>query len=311
MMKTYSFAGMERKIPAVALGTMRIPSRTQKEAEELLDAAGELGIDFIDTADIYGGGRSEEMLGQAFEDVPGLREKVILQSKAGIVMENGRTLRYDCSKEYLLSAVEVSLKRLKTDHLDFFLLHRPDALMNPEEAAEAFDVLHREGKVLHFGVSNQNPQQIRLLQKACTVPVAVNQLQFSILHSGMIDQGIFANMKDERAADRDGGILDFCMLNDILIQPWCPLQAGWEEGSFLNHPAHGKLNAVLEKLAGKYSVSRGTIAVAWILKHPAHMQPVMGTTSPVHLREAAEACNVMLTNQEWYDLYTAEDRQLP
>lgn len=217
-MKYYMMKNTDLEVSALALGTMRIPDKGIDAAEKLIHTALDLGINFIDEADIYGGGTSEEMLGDIFDRNPGLRDKVILQSKAGIVFRNGH--RYDMSKSYIVPAVEDSLRRLRTDHLDILLLHRPDALMDPAEVAEAFDELHKAGKVRYFGVSNQNASQMRLLSKYMHMPIVADQLQFSLLHSGLVDQGIFVNMIDFEATDRDGGTLNYCMLEDIRIQSW-------------------------------------------------------------------------------------------
>ena len=308
-MKYYMMKNTDLEVSALALGTMRIPDKGIDAAEKLIHTALDLGINFIDEADIYGGGTSEEMLGDIFDRNPGLRDKVILQSKAGIVFRNGH--RYDMSKSYIVPAVEDSLRRLRTDHLDILLLHRPDALMDPAEVAEAFDELHKAGKVRYFGVSNQNASQMRLLAKYLHMPIVANQLQFSLLHSGLVDQGIFVNMIDSEATDRDGGTLNYCMLEDIRIQSWSPLQASGWTGTFIDNPKYAKTNEILADLADKYGVSTTAVALAWILRHPAGMQPILGTTSVEHLTESCDATNFTLTNQEWYDLYLAEGRPLP
>ena len=308
-MKYYIMKNTDLEVSALALGTMRIPDKGIDAAEKLIHTALDLGINFIDEADIYGGGTSEEMLGYIFDRNPGLRDKVILQSKAGIVFRNGH--RYDMSKSYIVPAVEDSLRRLRTDHLDILLLHRPDALMDPAEVAEAFDELHKAGKVRYFGVSNQNASQMRLLEKYLHMPIVADQLQFSLLHSGLVDQGIFVNMIDSEATDRDGGTLNYCMLEDIRIQSWSPLQASGWTGTFIDNPKYAKTNEILADLADKYGVSKTAVALAWILRHPAGMQPILGTTSVEHLTESCDATNFTLTNQEWYDLYLAERRPLP
>ena len=308
-MKYYMMKNTDLEVSALALGTMRIPDKGIEAAEKLIHAALDLGINFIDEADIYGGGTSEEMLGDIFDRNPGLRDKVILQSKAGIVFRNEH--RYDMSKNYIVPAVEDSLRRLRTDHLDILLLHRPDALMDPAEDAEAFDELHKAGKVRYFGVSNQNASQMKLLAKYMHMPIVADQLQFSLLHSGLVDQGIFVNMIDSEATDRDGGTLNYCMLEDIRIQSWSPLQASGWTGTFIDNPKYAKTNEILADLADKYGVSKTAVALAWILRHPAGVQPILGTTSVEHLTESCDATNFTLTNQEWYDLYLAEGRPLP
>lgn len=232
---------------------------------------------------------------------------MILQTKCGIVPGK----RYDFSKEHILQCVNDSLKRLNTDHIEILLLHRPDALCDPQEVAEAFDELYQAGKVKYFGVSNHTPLQIELLKKYSKYPLIINQLQLSIVHSVMIDSGLNMNMKEAFAQDKDGGVLDYCRLNDITIQPWSSIQASWAEGTFIDHPDYQKLNDVMQELANKYHVTKPTIAIAWLLRHPAKMQPIVGTTSPIHLKEISEACEIQLTRQEWYDLYLASDKPLP
>lgn len=308
-MKYYKINNTDLEVSAFSLGTMRLPQLSLDAAEQLVLTAVESGINFIDEADIYGAGDSEAMIGKILANNPGLREKIILQSKAGIVFRDGH--RYDMSRDYIIPAVEQSLERLGTDHLDILLLHRPDALMDPAEVADTFEELQQAGKVRYFGVSNQNVSQMQLLRKYMKMPLIINQLQLSVIHSAMIDQGIFVNMTDSRAIDRDGGVLNYCMLNDILIQPWSPLQASWADGTFINNPKYEKTNVVLGNLADKYGVTKTAVALAWILRHPANMQPTLGTTSTVHLKESLAALDFRLTAQEWYDLYLAEDKPLP
>jgi predicted oxidoreductase len=237
---------------------------------------------------------------------PGLRERMLLQTKVGI-----RPACYDFSKAYILEAVDGSLKRLRTDHLDVLLLHRPDALVEPEQVAEAFDALESSGKVRYFGVSNQNPMQIELLKKSVKQKLLFNQLQFSITNTGMIDAGINVNMKVDRSIDRDGGILDYCRLHDITIQPWSPFQYGFFEGAFLDNDKFPELNRTIDAIAASRGVTNTAIAVAWILRHPARMQPILGTTNPGRLKDACQASGVALTHQEWYDIYLAAGNKIP
>jgi predicted oxidoreductase len=218
---------------------------------------------------------------------------------------------FDFSKEHILASAEASLKRLKTDYLDVLLLHRPDALMEGEEVAEAFDTLHNSGKVRHFGVSNQNPMQIRLLQKWVKQPLIVNQLQFSIAHAGIVSQGFHVNMLDDAALSRDGGILDFCRIEDITIQTWSPFQHGYFEGTFLGNQKFPDLNAKIDEIAKKYGVSNTTIALAWILRHPAGLQPVTGTMNIARFKECAKAADIRLSRDEWYAIYLAAGNTLP
>lgn len=295
------------QVPAVAIGCMRITDISRKEAERFLDAALSMGCNFFDHADIYGGGECESFFADAVHMSPAVREKIILQSKCGIVPG----VMYDFSKEHILSSVDGILSRLKTDYLDVLALHRPDALMEPEEVAEAFDLLQASGKVRHFGVSNQKASQMKLLQKYVKQPLVVDQLQFSVTNSSMIQSGMEVNMTTDGAADRDGSVLDYCRLNDITIQTWSPFQYGFFEGTFLNNEKFPALNQAMDELASKYGVTNTTIAAAWILRHPAKMQLIAGTTKVSRLSEICRAADITLTREEWYRLYLAAGHMLP
>jgi predicted oxidoreductase len=229
----------------------------------------------------------------------------LIQTKCAI-----RPGQYDFSKEHILRAVDGSLSRLGVDYVDALLLHRPDTLMEPDEVAEAFELLESCGKVRHFGVSNQNPYQMQLLQNSLDMPLCVNQLQFGIMHAPMIQSGINVNMYNESGVNRDGGVLDYCRLNDITIQAWSPMQYGFFEGCFVDNEKFPELNEVLGKLAEKYSVSKTTIAIAFILRHPAKMQPITGTTNPERLRDSFKATEIRLTRDEWYEIYRAAGNDL-
>lgn len=294
------------EIPVIAVGCMRINSLSASEAERFVQSAMEAGANFFDHADIYGNGTCEEIFADAIHMNDSVREKIILQSKCGI-----RKGMFDFSKEHILESVDGILKRLKTDYLDILLLHRPDALVEPEEVAEAFDRLESSGKVRHFGVSNQNPLQIQLLKKAVKQPIVANQLQLSITNANMISNGINVNMENDSALNRDGSILDYCRLNDITIQPWSPFQYGFFEGVFLGNDKFPELNRVIDEIAAKYEVSNTTIAIAWLLRHPARMQPVTGTMNTERLLDCVKASDVHLTRQEWYDIYRAAGNVLP
>lgn len=290
----------------IALGCMRMERLSVQEASKLVNVALEEGITLFDHADIYGGGRSEEIFGQVLAENKGIRERIRIQTKCGI--RNGF---YDFSKAHILASVEDSLRRLKTDSIDMFLLHRPDALMEPEEVAEAFYQLEKSGKVKGFGVSNFNAAQIELLRSACRQPVLVNQMQFSLMHAGMVRQGIEANTMLEVGSQQDMAVLDYCRLAGITVQAWSPLQYGMFEGNFIDNEDFPELNAALEKLAMQYGVSKVAIAVAWILRHPAKMQVMAGTMNVEHLRELCKAKDVFLTRKEWYELYQAAGYTLP
>jgi len=293
-------------VPVLAVGCMRINEVSKAKAGQFIKTALDLGANFFDHADIYEDGVCEEIFTEAIGMNPRIREKILLQSKCGI-----RSSSYDFSKKYILGSVDGILKRLKTEYLDVLLLHRPDALVEPEEVAETFGILHQSGKVRFFGVSNQNPLQIQLLKRYVKQPIVANQLQLSITNCAMISQGLHNNMQDEFAAQRDGNILDFCRLNDITIQCWSPFQYGFFEGVFLDNPKFPELNAKINKIAKKYSVSNTTIAIAWLLRHPAGLQPVTGTMKPERLRDCVKATEITLTREEWYAIFLAAGNTLP
>ena len=305
-MNTIKIARSDLDASEIALGCMRIASLSNQDIATLIHTALDAGITFFDHADVYGGGKSEEKFAEALDMTPRLRETMILQSKVGI-----RKGSFDFSKEHILEAVEGSLNRLRTDHLDVLLLHRPDALVEPEEVAEAFTILHDSGKVKYFGVSNQNPMQIELLTKYVKQPLIINQLQLSITNTGMIDAGINVNMKIDSSIVRDGSILDYCRLKEITIQPWSPFQYGFFEGVFLDNDKFPELNAQINTIAASRGVTNTAIAIAWLLRHPARMQPILGTTNPTRVKDACKASDVKLTRQEWYAIYLAAGNKLP
>lgn len=293
-------------IPEIALGCMRISEMEDSVASELISTALDNGINYFDHADIYGGGKSEEVFAKAVKSIGVKREDILIQSKAGI-----RDGFFDFSKEHIVGSVEKILQRLDIEYLDAFLLHRPDTLVEPEEVAEAFNILHKSGKVKYFGVSNQNPMQIELLKKYVEQDLLFNQLQLSIKRSGMIDTGFNVNMKVDNSLDHDGYILDYCRLHDITIQAWSPFQFGFFEGVFLNNDKFPELNKVIDRLADQYKVTNSAIAVAWILRHPAKIQTIIGTTNPGRVKDMAAASSFKLSRQEWYEIYRAAGNVLP
>ncbi|UJF15854.1 aldo/keto reductase [Jeotgalibaca sp. MA1X17-3] len=295
-------------VSEISLGVMRMNSLDHSQAEKVIQTSLENGIDYFDHADIYGDGESEKIFGQAFKNLGIKRDSVSLQSKTGIV----KGKMYDFSKSHIIKSVEESLMRLQTDYLDTLLLHRPDTLFEPEEVAEAFDELEKSGKVLHFGVSNQNPMQIELLKKYVTQPLLINQLQLSVTHHPMIDAGFNVNTSNDFASTRDGSILEYSRINDMTIQPWSPFQAGMQkEGLFFDHPDFVELNEVLHRLASEKSVAREAIAIAWLLRHPAHMQPIIGSMNPERIAAICEASNITLSREEWYEVYRSGDYPIP
>lgn len=307
MIKKVPLGNSAVRVPAVAVGCMRVGGMETDALASYLELCVENGLNFFDHADIYGGGQCETKFAEAFKKTGLRREDVILQSKCAICP--GRM--YDFTKEHILSAVDGILMRLDTDYLDVLLLHRPDALVEPEEVAEAFDRLESAGKVRRFGVSNHRPYQIELLKKCVRQEIAVNQLQLSIPFSGMIAAGMEANMLTDGAADRDGGILDYCRLHDITIQAWSPFQYGFFEGVFIGSEKYPKLNQVLNELGEVYGVTPTGIATAWILRHPAKIQMIAGTTNPGRMKEIIAGSQITLTREEWYKLYLSSGHILP
>ena len=299
----------DKELSEIVLGMMRIKDKSVKEVEELVETALSVGINAFDLADIYGRGRCEELLGLVLKNRPDLREKMWIQSKCGIRIEE--FTYFDFSKDYIIKSVDGILQRLKIDHLDSLLLHRPDALMESDQVAEAFDLLYKQGKVRNFGVSNQNPMMMELLKKDVKQPLAVNQLQLSAAFTPVFESGFHVNMEDSQAAMRDGSIFEYCKLHDVVIQAWSVLQFGYFKGNFVGNEKFQALNQVLDRLAIKYGVTSSTIAISWILRYPAKMQAVVGTTNPNHLREVSQAANFSLTRKEWYEIYLAAGNNLP
>lgn len=297
-------SGLE--VSEVSLGCMRIGGMEPAAIDLLIKTCFDLGIDFYDHADIYGGGSCEEVFAKSVSRLGIERTKLVLQSKCGI--RNGF---FDFSKAHILDSAHRILQRLNTDYLDILLLHRPDTLIEPEEVAEAFSQLHESGKVRNFGVSNFNPGQIELLQASLPMKLQANQLQFSITNTGMIDRGITVNMKVDNSVDRDGGILDYCRLKKITIQAWSPFQFGFFEGVFMDHPKFPELNKVLDEMCEKYSVTKTGMAIAWIQRHPAKIQSVLGTTSSERINQVVQACQIDLSRPDWYAIYRAAGNILP
>ncbi|HEN8903587.1 TPA: aldo/keto reductase family oxidoreductase [Streptococcus agalactiae] len=290
----------------IALGCMRMSDLEGKQAEEVVGTALDLGINFFDHADIYGGGLSELRFRDAIKHLNVNRDKMIIQSKCGI-----REGYFDFSKEYILSSVDGILERLRTEYLDFLILHRPDVLVEPEEVAEAFTKLRAEGKVKHFGVSNQNRFQMELLQSYLDEPLAVNQLQLSPAHTPMFDAGLNVNMLNKASIEHDDGIVDYCRLKRVTIQAWSPFQIDLSRGLFVNHPDYKELNETIAKLAKNYNVSSEAIVIAWILRHPAQIQAIVGSMNPSRLKAIDKANDIALTREEWYDIYRSAGNILP
>ena len=311
-MKRFTFAGTDVEAPEVVLGLMRIADKSDDEVRELVRTARDAGIDFVDHADIYGGDvhACERRFAEAMALTPSQRDELTIQTKAGIVTDGPY---FDFSYEHLIEAVEGSLRALGTDRIDILLLHRPDALVEPEEVARAFDELEAAGKVRHFGVSNHTPRQIDLLRTHVRQPLVANQVQLSITHSPLVAQGVAANMQGlEQSVVRDGGgMLDYCRLNDIAIQAWSPFQAGFFDGVFLDPERYPELNAVIDRLAAQYDVDPVAIATAWITRIPGRTQGGLGTTTPAGGAAAAAGSDLTLTRAEWYELLRAAGYTVP
>ncbi len=312
-MKTFTLPGTDLTVPNVVLGLMRIQEKTDDEVRELVKTARDAGISFFDHADIYGSSLHgcEKRFAEAMQLTSSEREQIVLQTKAGIVHSESGTY-FDFSYEHLTESVDASLAALGTDYIDILLLHRPDALVEPDEVARAFDDLSASGKVRSFGVSNHTPGQIELLRKSVSQPIVANQLQLSVTHAPLVAQGVAANMlAQDQSISRDSGTLDYCRLNDITVQAWSPFQAGFFTGVFLGSPEYPELNAVIDRLAAKYDVPAIAIATAWITRHPAQMQVVLGTTTPERVTAAALGSEIPLTRPEWYELFRAAGHRVP
>lgn len=308
-MKTINIKNGPQNASSVILGCMRMPALSTDEAARMIRTAVDLGINFFDNATCYGNGEAETRFGDAFAQTGIKREDVYIQSKCGLCFERNE---FDWTKENILSSVDDCLRRMKLDYLDALLLHRPDLIFEPEQVAEAFDELEKSGKVRFFGVSNVPTMQIEVLKKCVRQPLVINQLQFSLEQSQLIDQALYVNnLTTDRSIDRDNGTLDYCRLHDITIQAWSPLQHGFFKGCFVDDPGFPELNRVLGELGEKYGVPKTAVAIAWILRHPARMQAIAGTMNPDHLSDICEASKVELTHHEWYQLYLASGKHLP
>lgn len=317
-MKQIKWGNTQLTTSAIALGIMRMLRLSTTQAADLLSVAHDNGVTYIDSADIYGVGESETIFGQALKQTNIARNDLFIQSKGGIVPDpqksSGEVVlgqRYDFSKQHLIESVDGILQRMQLDYLDAFLLHRPDALMDPAEIAAAFDQLQASGKVRFFGVSNFNPQQVALVQSAVSQKLMVNQLQFSVKHTGPIDFGLHTNMTDDGSVNHDGGIIEYSRRQHMTIQAWSPFQYGLFAGTFIDNPQFPELNQALQQLADKYTTTKSAIATAWILRHPANMQVILGSMNPQHLQESLDGADITLDRQEWYDVYLAAGNQLP
>lgn len=313
-MKETNIGNSNWKTSSIILGNMRMSDLTIEEATNVIETAYNNGINFFDSADIYALGESEIVFGKALKNSFINREDIFIQSKGGIVKptdDNKEQNRYDFSKEHIIESVDGILERMEIEYLDSFLLHRPDPLMDPVEVAEAFDELQKSGKVRHFGVSNFNTEQFKLLQSNINQKLLINQLQFSIMHTGMIDSGLHTNMIDKQSLDHDGSILSYSQNQKTTIQAWSPFQYGFFEGVFIDNEKFPELNKKLKDIANKYNVTKNAIATAWILRHPANFQVILGTMNPQRIIDSAIGADIKLEKQEWYDIYLSAGNELP
>ena len=309
-MKTINIVNGPQNVSVIIQGCMRMPALSKEDAAKVIRKAYDCGVNFYDHATCYGeNGAAETRFAEAFPLTGIKREDIYIQSKCGLCFDRNE---FDWSKENILSSVDDSLRRLNIDYLDTLLLHRPDVIYDPEEVAEAFDILEKEGKVRFFGVSNLVPMQIELLKKYVRQPLVINQVQLSLEQSQLIDQALYMNNKQtEFSVNRDGHALDYCRLNDITIQAWSPLQVGMFGGTFIDNPDFPELNKALAELGEREGVSKTAVAIAWILRHPAKMQAIIGTMNPAHIEDACDASKVNLSHHDWYTLYLAAGKYLP
>ena len=309
-MKTINIVNGPKNASAIIQGCMRMPNLSKEAAARVISTSYECGINFYDHATCYGeNGAAETRFGEAFPLTGIKREDIYIQSKCGLCFDRGV---FDWTKDNILSSVDDSLRRLQTEYLDTLLLHRPDVLFDPEEVADAFEILYNLGKVKHFGVSNLVPMQIELLKKFVKQPLIINQVQLSLEQSQLIDQALYMNNKTtDMSVNRDGNALDYCRLNDITIQAWSPLQIGMFGGTFIDNPDYPELNGKLGDIAQRESVSKSAVAIAWILRHPAKMQAIIGSMNPDHIRDICAATDVKLSHEDWYELYLSAGKFLP
>ncbi len=304
-MKMQKISDKVKPVSRIGIGCMRLTELAGEEVRAMIENALSCGINFFDHADIYADGRSEELFGRVM--TPALRDQLVIQTKCGI----RPGICYDLTREHILASVDQSLKRLNCEYIDLLLLHRPDPLMEPEEIAAAFEKLYQSGKVRAFGVSNMNPMQIELINQACGNQICVDQIQFSLAHCPGIDSGINVNIENDAGCSRDGGIIEYARLKKITLQAWSPFQYGSFEGTFIGSEKYPELNAELNRLAKKYEASPNAIAAAWILRHPAGIQTIVGSMNEKRIRNICRAADIELTREEWYALYLAAGKQLP
>lgn len=305
-MKQIFIGNSKIKASRLILGCMRMASCSVEEAKDVIETAYKLGINHIDHADIYGGGKSETIFSEALKLTNIKREDLIIQSKCGIKKE-----LYDFSYDHIINSVNDILQRLNTSYLDILLLHRPDTLMEPKEVAKAFNELKSSGKVKEFGLSNCNPGQIKLIESELDFPIIADQVQFGPAHTTMIDSGLNVNMKNLSGINRDEGLLEYSRLNNITLQAWSPFQVDLEQGIFIKHPEYLDLSNTIKRFAKEKNVSEEAIVTAWILRHPANMQMIIGSMNPSRIQKISEGTKFNLTREEWYEIYRSAGNVLP
>ncbi|HZJ89962.1 MAG TPA: aldo/keto reductase [Bacilli bacterium] len=306
-MEYFNLRDTSLKVSRIGLGLMRLKDKTPEEAKRIIKTALDVGINFFDHADIYGDGVSEQKFSAAIKALETRREDLIIQSKVGI----RRDIGYDFSYAHIIESVDGILKRLDTSYLDILLLHRPDMLYEPPEIARAFKELHASGKVRYFGVSNMHQFQLSYLQKEVGFPLLVNQLQFSLGHLPLVSSGIFANHGSPQSNHHALGLLDYMREHKILMQAWSPFLFGNFAGVYIDHPEFKELNTLLDEFSTKYGVTKEAISIAFILRHPAGIQPIIGTMNTERIKAVAKAVNITLSREDWYALFKAAGNHVP
>lgn len=277
-----------------------------QQASLAVDAALESGINVFDHADIYRHGRAEQIFGQVLKDRPSLRDQMFIQSKCAIRFQDELSpQRYDFSKQWIIKSVEGSLSRLGIEYLDTLLLHRPDPLMEPEEVAEVFDMLRESGKVRFFGVSNMHTHQLAYLHSYLSQPLIANQIEISLKELGWLDECVMAGNPAGSGLNFTAGTIEYCRQNDVQIQAWGSLCQGLFSGRDVSQePENIQVTAsFVTLLAEKYNVTKEALVLAWLMRHPANIQPVIGTTLPERIKACASASTIKLSREDWYSLY--------
>lgn len=319
MLQTQILGASDLQVTRIAYGCMPLggswddsplAADSIRKAIISIRAALDAGINFYDHADIYCRGKSEEVFAHMWQEVPSLREKIILQSKCGIRFagepDASTPFRYDFSYEHIMHSVEGSLRRLQTEYLDVLLLHRPDALVEPEEVARAFDELHQSGKVRWFGVSNETAAQMDLLRATVRQPIVCNQVAFNIIHTHLLSEGVNFN-QDTPMLTRNHGTIEYCRQHNITLQAWGPLVWGQLSGRKIENaaPRVTQTAELVAQMAREKNVSPEAILIAWVLRHPAKVQAIIGTTQPARIAASCQGDAVSLTREEWYRLFIA------